>query len=79
MYESNRFETISWQEVKGYQATFEEFLDATRPCHDLKNDDGSIHVDYNSPVVAQLWSIIKPIISMISGKMKEFLGIFGVK
>ena len=79
MYESNLVGTISWQKVKLYQATYEEFLDATRYCHDLDNYYGYIHVDYNSPAVAQLWGIIKPIINMNSGKMKEFLGIFGVK
>jgi hypothetical protein len=57
----------------------EEFLDAIRSCHDLKNNYGSIHVDYNSPAVVQLWDIIKPIINLTSGKMKEFLGFFGVK
>ena len=57
----------------------EEFIDATRSCHDLKNVDGSIHVDYNSPAVVQLWDIIKPIINMTSGKMKQFLGILESK
>ena len=41
-------------------------------------DNGSINVDYNSTEVAQLWNKIAPIIKLMSGKMKQFLGIFGV-
>ena len=53
MYESIFFGTRSRQKVKGHQATFEKFLYATRSCRDLKDDHGSIHVDYNSPTVAK--------------------------
>eukprot|EP00978_Attheya_sp_CCMP212_P011862 scaffold29456_cov59-Attheya_sp.AAC.5 len=41
-------------------------------------DDGSVNVDYTSPAAAQLWKTIEPIITLMSGKMKQFLGIFGV-
>ena len=50
-----------------------------RSFHDLNNYHGDIHVDYNSPAAAQLWDIIKPIIYMTSGKMKELLEFLGVK
>ena len=79
MYESNLVGTRSLQKVKGYQATFESLLYETRSCNGLKNDHGSINVDYNYSAVAQLWDIIKPILNMNSAKLKEFLGSFGVK
>ena len=58
MYERNPIGTISLKKVKGYQSTFEEFLYEKRSCHDLNNDDVSIHAGYNSPEVAQSWDII---------------------
>ena len=45
VYDSNLVGTRGPQKVNGYQEIFEEFLYATRCCHDLKNDDGSIHDD----------------------------------
>eukprot|EP00978_Attheya_sp_CCMP212_P002729 scaffold5585_cov57-Attheya_sp.AAC.11 len=42
-------------------------------------DDGTVDVDYTSPAAAHLWNTIAaPIINLMSGKMKQFLGIFGV-
>ena len=79
MYESNLVGKRSQHKVKRCQATFEDFLDKTISCHDLNDDDGSIHVDYNSPTDSQWWSIIKPIMIIASVKIKELLGIFGVK
>ena len=53
MYESNFVGTRSRQKVLGHLATFEKFPYATSSCRDLKDDHGSIHVDYNSPTVAK--------------------------
>ena len=41
-------------------------------------DNVSISVDYYSPAAAKLWNNIAPIINLMSGKMKIFLGNFGV-
>ena len=41
-------------------------------------NDGLINVDHNFPVFAQLFNIIAPIINLMSGEMKQFLGILGV-
>ena len=64
--------------VQGYQATFEQFLDATRNCREPNMDYGSIKVDYDSPAVAKVWNKIAPIINVMSVKMKHFLGVLGV-
>ena len=72
------FEAIILHIVKGYQATFEQFLDAARNFREPNMDYGSIEVDYDSPAVAKLWNNIAPIISLMRVKMKQFLGVLGV-
>ena len=64
--------------VQGYQATFEQFLNATINYLEPNMDYGSIKVDYDSPAVAKVWNKIAPIINVMSVKMKHFLGVLGV-
>ena len=78
MYESNLIRARIRHIVKGYQATFEQFLDAARNFREPNMDYGSIEVDYDSPAVAKLWNNIAPIINLMSVKMKQFLGVLEV-
>ena len=70
MYESDLASCRTNKKVKGYQATFSEFINATKSCQKENDHVDSVYVDYNYPAVTQLWDSVSAIINMTSVKWR---------
>ena len=77
IFESDLVNSRSNTSFKGYQQTFEDFLNNTKSSS-AEDACGPVHVELDDPAVTQLWDEVKGIIEMTNSWMLPFLKKFGV-
>ena len=79
VYESDLTLVRDKSSVKGYQATFHEFLKSTSSSNKHPTKSGNINVSLDSPAIDQLWDSVNQIIRQVNLQMKLFMENFGVR
>ena len=79
MYESDlKIKRLVDARIKGYQATFVEFTEASKK-GDISRNVGLINVSTKKPAVDQVWYLLKSVIEDTNISMIPVLGQYGVK